>query len=107
MVIFAGYENFVSRFDLVQHKYKTGLDGACHFGDLKPQLMTSIVAIAAIDALEGFMNIGQMSDREMAWSVRHLNSLRRLGCAVGTNELPRHQQRQMMPHHSLADPRRR
>jgi uncharacterized membrane protein YqhA len=33
--------------------------GHVDFGDLKLKLMTSIVAIAAIHVLEGFMNIGQ------------------------------------------------
>jgi uncharacterized protein (TIGR00645 family) len=69
MVMFAGYENFVSRFDLVQHKYKPDWMGHVDFGDLKLKLMTSIVAIAAIHVLEGFMNFGQMSVREVAWSV--------------------------------------
>jgi uncharacterized protein (TIGR00645 family) len=69
MVMFAGYENFVSRFDLVKHKYKPDWMGHVDFGDLKLKLMTSIVAIAAIHVLEGFMNFGQMSVREVAWSV--------------------------------------
>jgi uncharacterized protein (TIGR00645 family) len=41
--------------------------GHVGFGDLK--LMTLIVAISAIQVLEGVMNIVRLSDRELAWSV--------------------------------------
>jgi uncharacterized protein (TIGR00645 family) len=63
------YENFVSGFELEGHKYKPSFMGHVDFGDLKVKLLTSIVAISAIHVLEGFMNIGPASDRELAWSV--------------------------------------
>lgn len=69
MVMFAGYENFVSKLDLAGHKDKPGWMGHVNFGDLKLKLMASIVAISAIQVLENFMNIEQLSDRKLAWSV--------------------------------------
>jgi uncharacterized protein (TIGR00645 family) len=69
MVMFAGYENFVSKLDLAGHKDKPGWMGHVGFGDLKLKLMASIVAISAIQVLESFMNIDRLSDRSLGWSV--------------------------------------
>lgn len=69
MVIFAGYENFVSRLDLNNDDDRPHWMGHVGFGDLKLKLMTSIVAISAIQVLEAFMNMSHVNDRELAWSV--------------------------------------
>ena len=67
MVMFAGYENFVSRMDLHDHPDRPAWMGTVGFGDLKLKLMTSIVAISAIHVLEDFMNAPTLTDRELAW----------------------------------------
>jgi uncharacterized protein (TIGR00645 family) len=69
MVIFAGYENFISEFELGKHEDKPEWMGHVGFGDLKLKLMTSIVAISAIHVLEDFMHVDQVSDRELIWTV--------------------------------------
>jgi uncharacterized protein (TIGR00645 family) len=69
MVMFAGYENFVSKLELAGHKDKPSWMGHVDFSDLKLKLMASIVAISAIQVLENFMNAEHLSDRELAWSV--------------------------------------
>ena len=69
MVMFAGYENFVSKFDLGGHEDQPSWMGRIDFADLKLKLMASIVAISAIHVLESFMNIEHLSDRELGWSV--------------------------------------
>jgi uncharacterized protein (TIGR00645 family) len=69
IVMFSGYENFVSSFELDDHKYKPAWMGHVDFGDLKIKLLTSIVAISAVHLLESFMNIDQTSDRELEWSL--------------------------------------
>jgi uncharacterized protein (TIGR00645 family) len=69
IVMFSGYENFVSRFELDDQKYKPAWMGHVGFGDLKIKLLTSIVAISAVHLLESFMNIDQTSDRELEWSI--------------------------------------
>ena len=69
MVIFAGYESFVSRLDVEGHAVRLDWMGQVGFGDLKLKLMASIVAISAIHVLEGFMNVGHLADRDLAWIV--------------------------------------
>lgn len=69
MVMFAGYENFISKLDIGRHKDKPDWMGHVGFGDLKLKLMTSIVAISAIHVLEAFMKIAQTSDRDLAWGI--------------------------------------
>jgi len=69
MVMLTGYENFVSRFELDELKYKPAWMGHVDFSDIKVKLLTSIIAISAIHVLEIFMNIDKISDRELAWSV--------------------------------------
>jgi uncharacterized protein (TIGR00645 family) len=69
MVMFAGYENFVSKFDLGDHQDRPSWMGHVDFSDLKLKLMASIVAISAIHVLESFMNVEHLTDRELAWSV--------------------------------------
>lgn len=66
IVIFSGYENFVSRFEEVGHDrpdWMTKVD----FGGLKQKLMSSIVAISAIQLLKAFMNIGSYEEKKLYW----------------------------------------
>ena len=57
IVVFSGYENFVSRIDPGGHpdwpEWMTKVD----FAGLKQKLLASIVAISAIQVLKAFMNI--------------------------------------------------
>ena len=69
MVIFTGFENFVSRFNLDDHRDKPDWMGHVGFSELKIKLMTSIIAISAIHLLEAFMNIDEVSNRDIAWLV--------------------------------------
>lgn len=69
MVILAGYESFVSRLDIASHHDRLEWMGRVGFSELKLKLMASIVAISAIRLLEGFMNVGHLTDRDLAWLV--------------------------------------
>ena len=69
MVIFAGYESFVSRLDVDGQQERLQWMGQVGFGDLKLKLMASIVAISAIHLLEAFMNVEHLTDRKLAWLV--------------------------------------
>ena len=69
IVIFAGYESFVSRLDVEADAGRLAWMGQIGFGDLKLKLMASIVAISAIQLLEAFMEIGHLGDRDLAWLV--------------------------------------
>jgi uncharacterized protein (TIGR00645 family) len=69
IVIFSGYENFVSRLDAGDHD-KPEWMAKVDFGGLKQKLMTSIVAISAIQVLKAFMNLERMADASvLAWLV--------------------------------------
>ncbi|MBC9071646.1 TIGR00645 family protein [Thauera sp. CAU 1555] len=70
IIIFSGYENFVSKMeDLHGHKDRPDWMGHIGFSDLKIKLIGSIVAISGIELLKGFMDVGKLDDRELAWMV--------------------------------------
>jgi uncharacterized protein (TIGR00645 family) len=70
IVVFSGYENFVSKIDPGDHpdwpEWMTKVD----FAGLKQKLLASIVAISAIQVLKAFMNIDSAFDvQRMSWLV--------------------------------------
>lgn len=69
IVIFSGYENFVSKLDIGEHEDRPAWMGTVDFAGMKLKLIASIVAISAIDLLKTFMNIDQVSDREVMWQL--------------------------------------
>jgi uncharacterized protein (TIGR00645 family) len=69
MVIFSGYENYVSRIYSDDDPQRPSWLEHVDFSDIKLKLMSSIVAITAIQLLEIFLNIHQDTDRQMAWAV--------------------------------------
>lgn len=68
MMIFSGYENFVSKIDTGDAARPDWM-GTLDFGGLKLKLVSSIVAISAVDLLKGFMNIGQIGKDDLMWKV--------------------------------------
>jgi len=71
-VIFAGYENFVSKIETAQEsKDRPDWMGTVDFGGLKLKLIASIVAISGIHLLKAFMKLGDkgVDDRQMFWLV--------------------------------------
>lgn len=69
IVIFSGYENFVSKIEENDHKDWPEWMGKIDFSGLKLKLLSSIVAISAIQVLKAFMNVNNVSDRDMIWLV--------------------------------------
>lgn len=69
IVIFSGYENFVSRIDVADTVDWPEWMGKIDFAGLKLKLLSSIVAISAIQVLKAFMNIKNVTDRELMWLV--------------------------------------
>ena len=69
IVIFSGYENFVSKIDHSGHKDWPTWMGTIDFISLKLKVLSSIVAISAIQLLKQFMAIKQASERELFWLV--------------------------------------
>ena len=70
IVVFSGYENFVSKIDPGGHPDWPDWMTKIHFGGLKQKLLASIVAISAIQVLKAFMNIDSNFDpNKLAWLV--------------------------------------
>lgn len=69
IVIFSGYENFVSKFSVEGHEDRPGWQGKVDFSALKLKLVASIVAISGIHLLKVFMNVADIPDREIQWMV--------------------------------------
>jgi uncharacterized protein (TIGR00645 family) len=69
IVIFSGYENFVSKIDHSRHRDWPEWMGTIDFTALKIKLLGSIVAISAIQLLKQFMSIATVSDRDLFWLV--------------------------------------
>jgi uncharacterized protein (TIGR00645 family) len=75
IVLFSGYENFVSKFDFDAGADRPGWMGKVDFGGLKMKLIASIVAISGIHLLKKFMEIRDIDtavtfgQSEMFWLV--------------------------------------
>jgi uncharacterized protein (TIGR00645 family) len=69
IVVFSGYENFVSKIDVGDHEDQPDWKGKVDFSGLKLKLIASIVAISGIHLLKVFMDIAKYSDREVLWMV--------------------------------------
>ena len=69
IVVFSGYENFVSRIDHSQHRDWPAWMGSIDFTGLKLKVLSSIVAISAVQLLKLFMALPAASDRELWWSA--------------------------------------
>lgn len=69
IVIFSGYENFVSKIDVGDHPDWPEWMAKIDFSGLKLKLLASIVAISGIQLLKSFMDIQNISDRELGWYV--------------------------------------
>lgn len=70
IVVFSGYENFVSKIETEGHEdwpeWMTKID----FAGLKQKLLASIVAISAIQILKAFMNLDKAVDStKLGWLV--------------------------------------
>ena len=71
MVMIAGYENFVSRFD--EAEADVSFLGKLDSGSLKIKVASSIVAISSIHLLQVFLNVQQYTDTKLMWmTLMHL-----------------------------------
>ena len=75
IVLFSGYENFVSKFDFDAGQDRPDWMGKVDFSGLKMKLIASIVAISGIHLLKRFMEISDLDTAttfgptEMYWLV--------------------------------------
>jgi len=72
IVVFSGYENFVSKMDHSEHADRPEWMGTIDFGALKLKLLSSIVAISGVQLLRQFMSLGEITperERQLMWMV--------------------------------------
>lgn len=69
IVMFSGYENFVSRLDIANDAEKLDWLGTHDYGSLKLKVATSIVAISSIRLLKVFMEVNSTANDKMLWYV--------------------------------------
>lgn len=69
MVMFSGYENFVSQIDIDGDTEKLSWLGKLDVGSLKQKVAASIVAISSIHLLKVFMNAEQIDNEKIMWYV--------------------------------------
>lgn len=67
MVMFSGYENFVSRLDVGDESDKLVWLGKLDAGSLKNKVAASIVAISSIHLLKVFMNAENIPNDKIKW----------------------------------------
>ncbi len=73
IVIFSGYENFVSKINTENAEDRPSWMGTLDFSGLKMKLIGSIVAISAISLLRAFMTLSEdgsvLDERKMLWML--------------------------------------
>ena len=72
IVIFSGYENFVSRIDVGASHERPDWMGTIDFAGLKMKLIASIVAISAVALLKSFLVVadeGVRDEKALIWQV--------------------------------------
>lgn len=60
IVMFSGYENFVSRIHVADHEDRPSWMGTVDFSGIKLKLIASIVAISGIALLRAFLTLGDL-----------------------------------------------
>ena len=69
IIVFSGYENFIAGVDAADTDRRQTWMGSLDFGGQKLKLISSVVAISAIDLLKRFMNLGGSSPSDLGWSI--------------------------------------
>jgi uncharacterized protein (TIGR00645 family) len=69
IMVFVGYETFVSKIDTGDHEDRPDWMGKVSFSGLKIKLFASVVAISGIELLNAFMNIASFTSEQLAWKV--------------------------------------
>jgi uncharacterized protein (TIGR00645 family) len=73
IVVFSGYESFVSKIGPAEHRDRPSWMGKVDFSGLKTKLIASIVAISGIHLLKIFMDLEQHSQQDLMWyTIIHL-----------------------------------
>ncbi|SEM84830.1 TIGR00645 family protein [Nitrosomonas marina] len=69
MVMFSGYENFVSKMDITENSDRLGWLGKMDSSSLKNKVAASIVAISSIHLLQVFMSAQTVPNDKIMWYI--------------------------------------
>ncbi|CAL4317823.1 TIGR00645 family protein [Buchnera aphidicola] len=69
MVMFSGYENFISKMDIEDNKKRLGWMGTMDVNSIKNKVASSIVAISSVHLLRLFMEAEKVLDDKIMWCV--------------------------------------
>lgn len=69
IIVFSGYENFVSKIGIGEHEDRPAWMGKVGFSDLKIKLIGAIVAISAVELLKAFLVSTNYSNEQLVWKV--------------------------------------
>ena len=69
MVMLSGYENFVSKIDTATAGERLSWLMKLDTGSIKVKVLSSIVAISAIDLLKAFFDVQAIADDKLMWLV--------------------------------------
>ena len=67
IVVYSGYENFVSRIRTGEHEDWPDWMTKVDFSQLKQKLLASIVLISGVQLLKAFMSLEKLTDRDLYW----------------------------------------
>lgn len=91
IVMFSGYENFVSQLNLHDDAEKLDWLGTHDYGSLKMKVAASIVAISSIHLLKIFMNVQATDNDKLMWYVLiHLTLVISALCMALMEKLSKH-----------------
>lgn len=69
IIVFSGYENFVSKLSIGDHEDRPAWMGKVSFSDLKMKLISAIVAISAVELLKAFLVSTTLTGEQIGWKI--------------------------------------
>jgi len=69
IIVFSGYENFVSKLSIGDHEDRPSWMGKVSFSDLKMKLISAIVAISAVELLKAFLVSTTLTGEQIGWKI--------------------------------------
>jgi len=69
IIVFSGYENFVSKLSIGDYEDRPSWMGKVSFSDLKMKLISAIVAISAVELLKAFLVSTTLTGEQIGWKI--------------------------------------
>ena len=69
IIVFSGYENFVSKLSIGDHEDRPSWMGKVSFSDLKMKVIGAIVAISAVELLKAFLVSTTLTGEQIGWKI--------------------------------------